>query len=924
MLDALGRLFGRRPPSARRLDDEWQRSLARNFRYWEFLDSTIVLVDGRPVVGLELAPVAADALTTGQKNDAYRAMNAALDAFPENCHYQFFAPRYLATPDQIRAQLPSLRSSDSSHVDRLVAHRDQYLVDLAALGYLYEPRWYLFVTFSPSAQWDLDSAEARELGPRPRVESALPGSRKLRQRFRREHERMLEDLEPEIEKITSALRNAGVRARRMTDEENFELVAREVNPGWTDAGGAALDRRHLYAGSKPARFVADSAAWPPSAREQLVYSDVVRRSDHMEANGQLFRSLYLKKLPKRAVPGLVERITAGLFFPYSLSVNIEIRPKAEHLKELRSREATHSSVGSGTFNNAIPLDTRESRHAAGELDRLIDDAIDGFDRPVNVGLILTFAAPDARTLKRRTAEAVAVFRDMRAVEYHNRNRAFEVWRAGLPAHGQSDEWTIENRRTCAASLVPVWGRYRGTTGWPAKAPTGYPLILAPNDQGELVAIDPYQTRGRHMAIFGGTGSGKTNFATSILLRHRRHPESLAICYDATRAADGQAGDAGGSYERFARLCGGEYVPVGLDMPNFNPFALRLADEEQEGMKCDDEGVPFFAYVQCLSFLETLLIEDSRPTVDKATLSLLYKVLQSLMRRWPHHDDPPRMDQFLKELEGFAHGDERARGVYDTLSLYGPDTPFGFYLSRTDHVFDTKNALVCFDLENIKDFGRDARAVVLMITNWGARHMAKASNRPKRKLIVGDELGDWIDGPLGPAFERYAAKLRKENGCVMYITQDVADVNTRSAGRRMIANTPIKILFELNDRIDEYRKQYGLTSADCQIIASLGGGGGAGDNTATRSCFIKLGSRRTRLSLPEDPVNYWVKTTHPPDTRLLGALHHVWGMPGRDIDELAFYERVAARYPPGWTEFHDVDEEVRLILAESAKSRRPKP
>ena len=294
-----------------------------------------------------------------------------------------------------------------------------------------------------------------------------------------------------------------------------------------------------------------------------------------------------------------------------------------------------------------------------------------------------------------------------------------------------------------------------------------------------------------------------------------------------------------------------------------------------------------------------------------------------MRRWPHHDDPPRMDQFLKELASFAHGDARATAVYETLSLYGPETPFGYYLSRRDRVFDTANPLVSFDLENIRDFGRDARAVILMITNWGAMHMAKASNRSKRKLIVGDELGDWIDGPLGPAFERYTAKLRKENGCVMYITQDVADVNTRAAGQRMIANTPIKVIFELNDRIGDYRKQYGLTSADCEIIASLGGGAGAGDNTATRSCFVKIGNRRTRLSLPEDPVNYWVKTTHPPETALLGALERRYGRPGHDIDELAFYECVARDYPPGWTEFNDVGREISQILAAPAPRRRPR-
>lgn len=913
MFTALRRLWA--PPAERRLAADWDRSLARRFLWWDLVDDTVILVDGRPVIGLELTPIAADALTNGQRNDVYRAMNAALDAFPENAHYQFYMPHWHATPDEIEAQLVDLESCGNRNVDRLVAHRDRYLVALARGGYLYEPRHYLFVTFSPSAQWDLDGAELRALGSRPSIESALPSTRRLRQRFRDEHVRMLEDTEPEIEKIRSALGNTGVRARRMTDSENFELMVRQANPGWTDARELALDRRHLYAGSAPGRFMRDPAAWPPSAREQVVYSDVIRRSDHMEANGVLFRSLYLKKLPKRAMPGLVERLTAGLFFEYALSVNLEIRPKSEHLKHLRAREATHSSVGSGTLGGAMPLDTRESRHAAGELDALIDDAIAGFDRPVNIGLILTFTAPDARALKRRTAEAIAVLRDMRAVEYHNRDRAFDVWRANLPAHGHSDEWTIENRRTCAAALVPVWGRYRGTTGWPERRSPGYPLILAPNDQGELVAIDPYQTRGRHIAIYGGTGSGKTNFATSILTRHRRHPASLAIVYDATRAGNGQAGTVAGSYERFVRLCGGQYVPVGLDMPNFNPFALRLAPDEQAGMKTDAEGVPYFAYVQAMSFLEALLVEDARPTVDKATLALLYQVLQSLMRRWPYHDDPPRMDQFLKELAAFTSGDARARAVYDTLALYGPDTPFGYYLSRTDDVFDTQNPLVCFDLENIKDFGRDAKAVILMLTNWGATHMAKASNRQSRKLIVGDELGDWIDGPLGPAFERYAAKLRKENGCVMYITQDVADVNTRSAGRRMIANTPIKVIFELNDRIDDYRKQYGLTSADCAIIASLGGGGTAGNNTATRSCFVKIGSRRTRLSLPEDPVNYWVKTTHPPDTALLGALGVAWGLPVRAFDEIGFYERVAAAYPPGWTEFHDVDAEIRKLRAE---------
>ncbi len=208
--------WGRKTGGTARLDDDWKRALAHRFLWWELIDRTIVLVDGRAVVGLALTPIAADSLTNGHRNDLYRAMNAALDAFPENAHYQFLLAHWRASASQIAEQIVALESSGNAHVDGLVEHRDRYLVDLARMGYLYEPRHFLFVTFSPSAQWDLDSAELQELGARPRVESAFPGSRRLRQRFRREHERMLEDIEPEIERVTSALRTAGVRARRMT------------------------------------------------------------------------------------------------------------------------------------------------------------------------------------------------------------------------------------------------------------------------------------------------------------------------------------------------------------------------------------------------------------------------------------------------------------------------------------------------------------------------------------------------------------------------------------------------------------------------------------------------------------------------------------------------------------------------------------
>lgn len=915
--------------TSRTLRREWRSSLARRLDWLDILDSTIPLVDGRVAVGLELYPFAADALTAGQRNSAYLAVRDAFARLPEQTHVQLFHRNWYATPEDVRCEMRERPPSGNPEIDEIVGRRQAFLEGLASGGFLYEPRSYLFVTFSPSATWKLDAAERAGKRGKRRLSTGVAGTRRIVRRFAEEHARMLEDVGLRLESVETSLRSAGLQSRRLGDEELAGLLHSELNPRDRASGiRRSIDRRVLTEPFNASYYLENPWARPPSLREQLVGSDVIRKHDRIEVDGIRTRSLYLKTLPEHAVPGMIESVTSGLHFEYSLALNIRVTSRAEELARLRDRKKMHDSMKSAWIHN-IKLDTAESEIAGAQIDSLIYDTIEGRDRPLSAGLVVTFEGRSDSELASRTSTVIDRIRGMHSAEaLHDRYRSIETWISGLPAHGHSDERLRETTLTCAAALAPVFGRYRGTSSWPVRRESsGWPLICAPNDRGELVTIDPAETRTRHCAIWGATNSGKSVFALQMMLRHARHPGARTYVIDATgtpyETEDG-IGESPGSYERMAKIARGEFVAVGPDMPCFNPFAMRMPPDELGDSRTDSDGVPLFAYIHTLAFLKALLVDETRPAIDKATEAVLFEVLKNLMRARPDPDDPPFMDRFLKELHAASLRNDRARDCFEALRLYGPGTPFGDFLSRKDRRFNSRSPFVIFDLSRLKEFGRDAGAMLVLVVNWIETEMQRSTHREARKLIVADELHDYVRGPMGETMVRFAKTLRKRNGTLVYISQDLADLTSWTAGQALISNTGTKIILGLEDRVDTYREQYKLTEADCDLIDSLGGRGGGGEVTATRAAFVKCGNKRTRLTLPLEPVEYYITTSDPKDVSLMRACQDAIGRPGRDLTYLRFFDLIASRYPPGWTSANDVEGECARLRASAATRTRREP
>jgi hypothetical protein len=203
-----------------------------------------------------------------------------------------------------------------------------------------------------------------------------------------------------------------------------------------------------------------------------------------------------------------------------------------------------------------------------------------------------------------------------------------------------------------------------------------------------------------------------------------------------------------------------------------------------------------------------------------------------------------------------------------------------------------------------------------------------SNAHRRKLILYDEAGRYLTGPMGEHMSHFAATLRKRNAVLGFATQAIADLVEASAGQRLLANCGTLFVLKIHQGLEEFRRLFGLTRRDAELVASLSTAAFGGQISASREVFLKVGDYRSVLRVDIDEPTYWLSTSHPPDVRLLRAWERLVGVPGRDVSHVDFYRKVAEAVPHrGAASEMDLDAfeaevERRLAHEERRDSRAP--
>jgi hypothetical protein len=872
-----------------------RRALATYLPYHDFLDGVVALVDGgRVVTGLALNPLAGDALTNAELNSVFAGARRFLVGAPDDVELQFIYTQRRATVAEIELSVRHAGAPGDGDAAAFAASRREHLAGRARAGHLFESVCYLFATLAPSPFWYVEGEGEAPWYDRLRAQFSTTG-RTFRRRSRAEHEAMLVDARRQTDHLVRDLEAFGVTARTLSDAETFTLIFEYLNPRRRAQPLRRPRDEYRYAPDAPDFYDRFPEARPLSPREQLAFSELVLAPTHLSVDGILTRTLYLKVLPEHASPGMIEHLTDGLRFPFTLSLNIRIPSKSEELAKLRRRMRIQQSILSTTIGNIKP-DTTDAEVAYRQLKHLTYSAIENVERALYLGLTITVEAQSVAELEDYTNQITTAVRSMNLAEaVYDRHNARDLWLCTAPGNSRRDYWKLWTTVECAASMLPVLGKWRGTHG--------RPFVVYPNRKGELVRLDPTMLPTPHFAILGVPGSGKSVLMTDMILRHMQ--DASALCYVVDSTGSESAGTAGagvgrsaGGFERLAGVLEGAYILCDLSqMPNLNPLAIRPRDGEAEGLDCTDDGIPFAALASAVRFVETLALEPNEEALGKEYVNLITYVLQRVLFNHPDAEDPPIMRNFLEELSAFKDSYEHARTLYlRLLSTGSENTHVGRYLNRRDRVFDPERRFLVFDMHGIERYSEYKRSVMMLVTSFLDRQVIRHSNAPRRKLILYDEAGRYLNGPMGMHMSHFAATLRKRNAVLGFATQAISDLMEASAGQRLIANCGTLFILKVHQGVDEFCRVFGLTRRDAELIAGLSTAAFGGRMAASREAFLKVGDFRTVLNVDIDDPTYWLSTSHPPDVRLLRAWERLVGVPGRDVSHHEFYARIAEALP----------------------------
>jgi hypothetical protein len=391
--------------------------------------------------------------------------------------------------------------------------------------------------------------------------------------------------------------------------------------------------------------------------------------------------------------------------------------------------------------------------------------------------------------------------------------------------------------------------------------------------------------------------------TDLILRHLQDPSALCYVVDSTGSESSGTGASGigwsaGGLERLAKVLDGDYVLCDLSqMPNLNPLALRPGPGEADGLDCTEDGIPFAALASAVRFVETLALEPGEEALGKEYINLITYVLQRVLFNHPDPSEPPIMRNFLEELSVFKDSYEHARTLYLRLLAAGSENNhIGRYLNRRDRIFDPDRRFLVFDMHGIERYSEYKRSVMMLVTSFLDRQVIRFSNAHRRKLILYDEAGRYLNGPIGTHMSHFAATLRKRNAVLGFATQAIGDLLEVSAGQRLLANCGTLFILKVHQGLDAFCRAFGLTARDAELIAGLSTAAFAGEMAASREAFLKVGPYRSVLTIDIDDPTYWLSTSHPPDVRFMRIWERVAGVPGIDLEHFDFYKRVASAMP----------------------------
>ncbi|MHB8697651.1 MAG: TraC family protein [Sulfuricaulis sp.] len=351
----------------------------------------------------------------------------------------------------------------------------------------------------------------------------------------------------------------------------------------------------------------------------------------------------------------------------------------------------------------------------------------------------------------------------------------------------------------AVHMSPMIAEWQGTST---------PMVCLFGRRGQVMNLDFFDnTAGNYnVAVAAASGAGKSVLLQDVALSYLGAGAKVWII------------DVGRSYEKLAKLVGGQFLEFKADSDvRLNPFSMVLdLNEEMDVLK------PLVAQMampnsQC-DDLQKAIIEEAIRTAwakkqNKMTITDVADSLVANAERggddpdWVRHlaaklfpnvagkeGAPASLDEYTALLitsmrgNGAQSKDQRILDLAKMLYPFTKNGVYGKYFEGEANIKFDKDFIV-LELEEL-NVKKDLQSVVLLILLYAIQQeMYLTGDRSRKKLMVVDEAWDLMGtGSTGDFIKKGYRRCRKVNGCMITATQSINDYFTNDAGTAIMANS----------------------------------------------------------------------------------------------------------------------------------------
>ncbi len=563
------------------------------------------------------------------------------------------------------------------------------------------------------------------------------------------------------------------------------LIDKVVNPG-----GKGMNPEEEAIKREEARQKAIDNA--PTKIDGMTVEDIISPLEleidfqHMEINGNFYRTLFVKGFPRFVGPNWLSPI---INFEHSLRISTFYYPvdSQEILKKLK-RKIGEMEATLYTYIEERKVPDATLKVALSDAQQLQDAIAEGTSKFFHFSMYITLSATSKERLEKITQNAIATLGAMSVT--------------AKPAILQQEQGLISTQPLGLDKLYIT--RNMDTTS----IATTYPFVTSDltMEHGimyginlhnkSLIVFERFDMENANTVIFAKSGAGKSYFVKLEAVRSLMLGTEIIII------------DPENEFELLSEAVNGAYISFSQDSKHkMNPFELSgvRVDEEEDELR--------MKILSLQGFLKILLgnvtaIEQA--ILDRALLLTYREKGITLDPATQRANKPPLLEDLYKVLKGMA--EPEARPMASRLERYIIGSGAGIFNEESN--VELNNPFTVFNLQSLQEEIRPMAMYLILEYIWTKIR----KDRKKRILIIEEAWFMMLHEDSAKFLYSIAKRARKYYVGVTTITQDVDDFLQTEMGRAIIANSSMQILFQQSPTgIKRLKPAFNLTQGESDFL-----------------------------------------------------------------------------------------------------------